>query len=78
MGKACVSMIITDLCVFDVDFTNGLRLVEFADGVTVDDIESKTEPKFPTKVRAMKTGKQTRAQAHAIERLDGVTEPHHA
>jgi 3-oxoacid CoA-transferase len=25
-GPACVSRIITDLCVFDVDFTNGLTL----------------------------------------------------
>ncbi|KAF2760159.1 beta ketoadipate:succinyl-CoA transferase, TR1 [Pseudovirgaria hyperparasitica] len=45
-GKACVSRIITDLCVFDVDFTNGLTLVELADGVTVDEIKSKTEAPF--------------------------------
>lgn len=45
-GKACVSRIITDLCVFDVDFTNGLTLIELADGVTVDEIKAKTEAPF--------------------------------
>ncbi|KAI9712399.1 MAG: hypothetical protein M1820_001612 [Bogoriella megaspora] len=45
-GKACVSRIITDLCVFDVDFTDGLTLVELADGVTVDEIKAKTEAPF--------------------------------
>lgn len=45
-GKACVSRIITELCVFDVDFTNGLTLVELADGVTVDEVRSKTEASF--------------------------------
>ena len=32
--------------VFDVNFTNGLTLVEIADGVTVDEIRSKTEAPF--------------------------------
>ena len=45
-GKSCVSRIITDLCVFDVDFTAGLTLVELAEGVTVDEIRSKTEAEF--------------------------------
>lgn len=45
-GKACVSRIITDLCVFDVDFTEGLTLVELAEGVTVDEVKSKTEAPF--------------------------------
>ncbi|CAD6579527.1 MAG: hypothetical protein ASARMPRED_009172 [Alectoria sarmentosa] len=45
-GKACVSRIITDLCVFDVDFTAGLTLIELAEGVTVDEIRSKTEAEF--------------------------------
>ncbi|KAJ4347225.1 uncharacterized protein N0V89_011164 [Didymosphaeria variabile] len=45
-GKACVSRIITDLCVFDVDFTEGLTLIEVADGVTVDEVRSKTGADF--------------------------------
>ncbi|KAF2195491.1 3-oxoacid CoA-transferase [Zopfia rhizophila CBS 207.26] len=45
-GKACVSRIITDLCVFDVDFTEGLTLIELADGVTVDEVKGKTEAPF--------------------------------
>ncbi|KAF2108699.1 hypothetical protein BDV96DRAFT_652635 [Lophiotrema nucula] len=45
-GKACVSRIITDLCVFDVDFTEGLTLIELADGVTVDEVKAKTEAPF--------------------------------
>ncbi|TVY55206.1 Succinyl-CoA:3-ketoacid coenzyme A transferase 1, mitochondrial [Lachnellula cervina] len=45
-GKACVSMIITELGVFEVDFATGLTLTEIADGVTVDEIKSKTEAPF--------------------------------
>ncbi|KAE8379647.1 hypothetical protein BDV26DRAFT_158135 [Aspergillus bertholletiae] len=45
-GRSCVSRIITELCVFDVDFTDGLTLVELADGVTVDEVRSKTEAPF--------------------------------
>jgi len=45
-GKACVSRIITELGVFDVDFAHGLTLIEIADGVTVDEIKSKTEAAF--------------------------------
>lgn len=45
-GKACVSRIITELAVFDVDFTTGLTLIEVASGVTVDEIKAKTEASF--------------------------------
>ncbi|KAF2147251.1 uncharacterized protein K452DRAFT_293709 [Aplosporella prunicola CBS 121167] len=45
-GKTCVSRIITDLCVFDVDFVEGLTLIEIADGVTVDEVKAKTEAPF--------------------------------
>ncbi len=31
---------------FDVDFSNGLMLIEIADGVTVDEIKDKTEAPF--------------------------------
>ena len=33
-------------CVFDVDFTDGLTLIEVADGVTVDEVQSKTGADF--------------------------------
>lgn len=45
-GKACVSRIITELGVFDVDFATGLTLVEIADGITVEEVKSKTEAPF--------------------------------
>lgn len=62
-GKACVSMIITDLVrcavlmltesmlisqqgVFEVDWKHGLTLTEIADGVTIDEIRTKTDAPF--------------------------------
>lgn len=33
-------------CVFDVDFTEGLTLIEVADGVTVDEVRLKTGADF--------------------------------
>ena len=45
-GKACVSRIITDICVFDVNFKTGLTLIEVADGVTVDEVKAKTGAPF--------------------------------
>ncbi|KAF2641775.1 3-oxoacid CoA-transferase [Massarina eburnea CBS 473.64] len=47
-GARCVSTIITDLCVFEVDRKGdgGLTLVEVAPGVTADEVKSKTEAEF--------------------------------
>ncbi|GAB0134621.1 hypothetical protein EsDP_00002986 [Epichloe bromicola] len=45
-GRACVSRIITELAVFDVDFAHGLTLIEIADGVTVEEVKRKTEAPF--------------------------------
>ena len=42
-GRRVVQRIITDLCVLDVTAA-GLRLVELADGVTVDEVRERTEP----------------------------------
>jgi 3-oxoacid CoA-transferase subunit B len=46
-GKACVDLIITDLCVFEVT-PNGLLLVELAPEVTEEEIQAKTEAHFKT------------------------------
>ena len=46
-GAACVDMVITDLCVFDLDRKGGgLTLIELAPGVTLDEIKAKTEADF--------------------------------
>jgi 3-oxoacid CoA-transferase subunit B len=44
-GRWVVQRIITDLCVLDVT-ADGLRLVELAPGVSVDDVRSATEPEI--------------------------------
>ena len=44
-GQACVDRIITTLGVFDV-VEDGLKLMELADGVTLDEIAEKTEAKY--------------------------------
>jgi 3-oxoacid CoA-transferase len=46
-GAKCVSTIITDLCVFQVDrIEGGLTLTELAEGVTVEEVREKTGAKF--------------------------------
>lgn len=46
-GARCVSLIITDLAVFEVDRKNGgLKLIEKAKGVSVDEIREKTDARF--------------------------------
>jgi 3-oxoacid CoA-transferase subunit B len=44
-GRGVVQRIITDLAVLDVT-PDGLRLVELAPGVSVDDVRSATEPEI--------------------------------
>ncbi|KDQ11702.1 hypothetical protein BOTBODRAFT_67857 [Botryobasidium botryosum FD-172 SS1] len=49
-GARCISKIITDLCVFDVDRVGGrLTLLELADGVTVEEVKKKTGCEFDVK-----------------------------
>ncbi len=45
-GKACVDLIITDLCVFSVDRGKGLTLIEMASDVALDEVRAKTEAAF--------------------------------
>jgi 3-oxoacid CoA-transferase len=46
-GARCVSTIITDLCVFEVDRKmGGLTLTEVAPGVSVEDVRAKTDAEF--------------------------------
>jgi 3-oxoacid CoA-transferase subunit B len=42
-GVACVDRIITDYCVLDVT-ERGLKLIEVAPGVSVEDVQKLTEP----------------------------------
>ena len=41
-GKQVVDLVITDLCVFEVDKGRGLTLIELNDGVSVEDVRAKT------------------------------------
>lgn len=45
-GKNVVSLIITELAVFEVCRDNGLTLIEKAAGVSVEEIKSKTDAPF--------------------------------
>jgi len=45
-GVRVVDQIITDLCVLDVDKKHGLKIVELAPGVTLDEVKAKTEAPF--------------------------------
>ncbi len=45
-GKAVVNMIITDLCVFEVEPGKGLALKELHAGVTLEDVRKKTAAQF--------------------------------
>lgn len=48
-GARCVSRIITDIAVFDVDRTSaegGLTLVELLNGSTVEEVKEKTDATF--------------------------------
>ena len=44
-GRGVVQRIITDLCVLDIT-PEGLRLVELAPDVTLDEVREKTEPEI--------------------------------
>ena len=41
-GQQVVDLIITDLCVFEVEKGKGLTLIELQEGVTVEEVKAKT------------------------------------
>ena len=45
-GKEVVDMVITNLGVFDIDRGNGMKLIELAPDVSVDDVKTQTEADF--------------------------------
>jgi 3-oxoacid CoA-transferase subunit B len=47
-GENVVDMVVTDLAVFSIDKhgKDGMALIELADGVTLDEVKSKTEADF--------------------------------
>jgi len=46
-GRRCIDMVITDLCVFQIDRKQDqMRLVELVPGVSIDDVKAKTEASF--------------------------------
>ncbi len=45
-GKGVVNLIITDLCVFEVETGKGLVLTELHPGVTLEDVKAKTQAAF--------------------------------
>jgi len=45
-GKQVVDMVITNLGVFEIERGKGMRLIELADGVTLDELKAQTEAKF--------------------------------
>lgn len=47
-GKECVDLVITDLCVFEVERGQGLRLIELAPGVTEEQVRASTAAEFST------------------------------
>jgi len=45
-GKGVVNMVITDLCVFEVEPGSGLALKELHPGVSLEDVKAKTAAEF--------------------------------
>ena len=50
-GRGVVSLIVTDLCVFEVKSCGGLMLMELHPGVTLDEVRAKTGAPFATRLR---------------------------
>ena len=56
-GARCVSTIITDLCVFEIDRNKGsMTLTELAEGVTVEEVKKKTDAPYKVAEKLGKMG----------------------
>ena len=55
-GEKVVDMVVTDLAVFTIDKhgKDGMALIELADGVTLDEVKSKTEAEFRVALRRLR------------------------
>jgi len=53
-GRACVDLIVTDLCVLACD-KPGLRLVELATGITIEEVRDRTGAPFTVAIEAGRT-----------------------
>jgi 3-oxoacid CoA-transferase subunit B len=50
-GSRCIDLVITDLCVFEIDRKHGaMRLIELAPDVSLDNVKAKTEADFEVAV----------------------------
>ncbi|MCY1247298.1 putative succinyl-CoA:3-ketoacid coenzyme A transferase subunit B [compost metagenome] len=45
-GRNCVSLVITDLCVFEVRPGSGLVLIDLHPGISIDEVRAKTACSF--------------------------------
>ncbi|KAG8685951.1 hypothetical protein FRC09_014444 [Ceratobasidium sp. 395] len=56
-GPRCVSQIITDLCVFEIDRKNGkMTLTELQPGVTLEEVREKTDADYEVASDVKETG----------------------
>jgi hypothetical protein len=69
-GAGVVDLVITDLGVFSIDKKGGtgMTLIELADGVTVDEIEAKTQADFKV---AFNSKQPNTAEASALLSISG-------
>jgi len=59
-GEKVVDLVVTDLAVFTIDKhgKDGMALIELADGVTLDEVKSKTESRIPGGAEEPRNGRR--------------------
>jgi 3-oxoacid CoA-transferase subunit B len=67
-GERVVDMVVTDLAVFTVDKhrTDGMALIELADGVTLDEVKAKTEAEFQVALKNALAVEPTRPESQFL------------